>query len=40
MSTGPLTHPIPFNVYMDAEMREMKIGMGRMGVRFMENIRE
>ena len=29
-----------FNVYMDAVMKEVKMGMGRMGVRFQEEGRE
>ena len=29
-----------FNVYMDAVMKEVKMGMGRMGVRFQEVRRE
>ena len=28
------------NVYMDAEMNEIKMGMGRMGMRFLEEGRE
>ena len=29
-----------FNVYMDAVMKEVKMGMGRMGMRFQEEGRE
>ena len=29
-----------FNVYMDAVIKEVEMGMGRMGVRFMEEGRE
>ena len=29
-----------FNVYMDAEMKEVKIGIGRKEVRFLEDERE
>ena len=29
-----------FNVYMDAVMKEVKMGMGRRGVRFHEDGRE
>ena len=29
-----------FNVYMDAVMKELKMGMGRRGVRFLEEGRE
>ena len=32
--------PCLFNVYMDAMMNEVKMGMGRRGVRFMEEGRE
>ena len=32
--------PCLFNVYMDAEMEEVKVEMGRRGVRFLENGRE
>ena len=32
--------PWLFNVYMDAVMKEIKIGMGRRGVRFLEEGRE
>ena len=32
--------PWLFNVYMDAVMKEVKIGMGRRGVRFQEEGRE
>ena len=28
--------PWVFNVYMDAVMKEVKMAMGRMGVRFLE----
>ena len=30
----------PFNMYMDAMMKEVKMGMGRMRVRFLEEGRE
>ena len=29
-----------FNVYMDVVMKEMKMGRGRRGVRFQEEVRE
>ena len=29
-----------FNVYMDAVMKDVKMGMGRRGVRFMEEWRD
>ena len=29
-----------FNVYMDAVMKEVKMGIGRTGVRFLEEGRE
>ena len=32
--------PWLFNVYMDAGKKEVKIGMGRMGVRFLEEGRK
>ena len=32
--------PWLFNVYMDEGMKEVEMGMGRMGVRFMEGGRE
>ena len=32
--------PCLFNVYMDAVMKEVKMGMGRRGVRFLEDGRE
>ena len=32
--------PWLFNVYMDAVMKEVKMGMGRRGMRFMEEGRE
>ena len=32
--------PWLFNVYMDALMKEVKMGMGRRGMRFMEEGRE
>ena len=28
--------PVLFNVYMDAVMKEVKMGMGRVGVRFLK----
>ena len=32
--------PWLFNMYMDAAMKEVKMGMGRMGMRFLEEERE
>ena len=32
--------PWLFNVYMDAVMKEVKMGIGRRGVRFLEDGRE
>ena len=32
--------PWLFNVYMNAVMKEMKMGMGKMGVKFMEEGRK
>ena len=32
--------PWLFNVYMDGVMKEVKMGMGRRGVRFLEDGRE
>ena len=32
--------PLFFNIYMDAVMKELKMGMGRKGVRFLEEGRE
>ena len=32
--------PWLFNVYMDVEMKEVNMGMGRRGVRFLEDGRE
>ena len=32
--------PWLFNVYMDAVMKEVKMGMGRMGVTFLEDEKE
>ena len=32
--------PWLFNVYMDGVMKEVKMGMGRKGVRFLEDGRE
>ena len=37
---GFITSPWLFNVYMDAVMKEVKMGMGRRGVRFQEEGRE
>ena len=37
---GCIMHPCLFNVYMDAVMKEMKIRIGRRGVRFKEEGRE
>ena len=33
---GCIMSPWIFNVYMDAVMKEVKMGMGRRGVRFLE----
>ena len=32
--------PWLFNVYMDRVMKELKMGMGRRGMRFQEEVRE
>ena len=32
--------PWLFNVYMDGVMKKVKMGMGRMGVRFLEKEKE
>ena len=37
---GYITYPWVFNVYMDAVMKEVKTGMGRMGVRSMKEGKE
>ena len=37
---GNIMSPWIFNVYMDAVMKEVKMGMGRRGVRFLEDGRE
>ena len=37
---GCIMFPWLFNVYIDAKMKEVKIGVGRRGVRFMEKGRE
>ena len=37
VSQGCIMSPLLFNVYMDAVMKEVKIGMGRRGVRFLED---
>ena len=37
---GCIMAPWLFNVYMDAVMEDVKIGMGRKGVRFLEEGRE
>ena len=37
---GCIMSPWLFNVYMDRVMKEVKMGMGRNGVRFLENVRE
>ena len=37
---GCIIFPWLFNVYMDAIMKEVKMGMGKRGVRFMEDGRE
>ena len=33
---GSITSPWLFSVYKDAVMKEVKVGMGRRGVKFME----
>ena len=33
---GCIMYPWLFNVYMEAEMKEVKMGMGKRGVRFQE----
>ena len=40
MRQGCIMSPWLFNVYMDAVIKEVKIGMGRRGVRFLEDGRE
>ena len=37
---GYIMSPWLFRVYMDAVMKEVKMGMGKRGVRFMEEGRE
>ena len=37
---GCIMSPWLFNVFMDAVMEEVKLGMGRRGVRFLEDERE
>ena len=37
---GCIVSPWIFNVYIDVVMKELKIGMGRRGVRFQEEGRE
>ena len=37
---GCIMSPWLFNVYMDGVMKEMKMGRGRRGVRFQEEVRE
>ena len=37
---GCIISPWLFNVYMDGVMKEMKMGMGRRGMSFLENERE
>ena len=37
---GCIMSPWLFNVYMDGVMKEVKIGMGRRGVSFVEGRRE
>ena len=37
---GCIMSPWLFNVYMDAVMKEEKMGLGRKGVRFQEDRRE
>ena len=40
VTQGCVVSPSLFNLYMDAVMKEMKMGMGRMGVRFLEEVRK
>ena len=40
MRQGFIMFPWLFNKYMDAVMKEMKMGMGKMGVRFLKEGRE
>ena len=37
---GCIMSPWLFNVYMDGVMKEVKVGMGRKGVRFLEDGRQ
>ena len=37
---GCIMFPSLFNVYMDTGMKEVKMGMGRMVVRFLEDRRD
>ena len=37
---GCIMFPWHFNVYMDAVMKEVKMGIGRRRVRFMKEVRE
>ena len=37
---GCIMSPLLFNIYMDAVMKEVKMGMGRRGVRFQEEGRK
>ena len=37
---GCIMFPWLFNVYIDAVMKEMKMGMWKMGVRFLEKWRK
>ena len=37
---GCIMYPWLFNVYMNEVMKEVKMGMGRRGVRFLEDGRE
>ena len=40
MRQGSIMSPFLLNVYMDAVRKEVKMGMGRRGVRFLEEGRE
>ena len=40
MRQGCIKIPWLFNAYMDAVMKEVKVGMGARGVRFLEESRE
>ena len=40
LKQGCVMSPWLFNMYMNVVIKEVKVGMGRMGVRFMEAERE